>query len=434
MDRDGRGDRFALWLALVAAVALAVRVTYTLAVDPVVPEVSDANAYHLLADHLADGRGYIRPFDLTILHRVRFTAEFPPLLPALLAVPSLLGLDTVTGHRLVTCAVGAASVAVIGLLGRRVGGPAVGLVAAGIAAVHPMLFQADGVAMSESPYVGLVAGVLLLAIRALDRATPLRVGALGAAIGIAALARPEALLFLPLLGFPVAWQAGPAGRLRLAAVVALGTVAVVGPWTLRNAVRFGTVVPVSNNLGTVLAGANCDATYGGEQLGLWRYDCFGGFDLDGQDEAAAARAAARAGAGYARAHASRLPAVLLAREARTWGLWRPTQQVYMATLEGRTKRWETLGTRLHWVLLALAGAGAVVLHRRRRPPLWPLLTSVAVVTLTAAVTYGNQRFRAGAEPAIVVLAALTLVDAVRHLTGLAQDYGDGLYRVYLRCR
>ena len=413
MDREGGGDRFALGLAAVVVVALAVRVAYTLAVDPVVPEVGDANAYHLLADNLAAGRGYIRPFDLTILDRVRPTAEYPPLLPALLAVPSLVGIDTVTGHRLATCVVGAAAVALIGLLGRRVGGPAVGLVAAGIAALHPMLFQADAIVMPESPFVAAVAAVLLLAFRAADRPTPLRLGVLGAAVGLAALTRAEALLLLPLLGVPVAWRAGPSLRLRLVTVVVLGTVVVVGPWTLRNAVRLGAVVPVSNNLGTALAGANCDATYGGDQLGLWRYDCFGGFDLDEQDEAEAARAAAGDGLRYAHDHPARLPAVVLAREARTWGLWRPTQQVYVAALEGRTKRWETIGTRLHWVLLALAGTGAVVLHRRRRTPVWPLLAPVAVVVLAVAVTYGNQRFRAGAEPSIAVLAAVTLVTVVR---------------------
>jgi hypothetical protein len=40
---------------------------------------------------------------------------------------------------------------------------------------------------------------------------------------------------------------------------------------------------------------------------------------------------------------------------------------------------------------------------------WPLLSTVALVSLTTVLTYGNQRFRIAAEPALLVLAATGLV-------------------------
>jgi asparagine N-glycosylation enzyme membrane subunit Stt3 len=63
---------------------------------------------------------------------------------------------------------------------------------------------------------------------------------------------------------------------------------------------------------------------------------------------------------------------------------------------------------MYWLMLPLAIAGAFVLHRRR-VHLWPLLATAVTVCLVAALTYGQQRFRIAAEPAIIVLAAVTLV-------------------------
>ena len=415
-----RSDRrFALGLLAVAAVALVVRVGFAIVVDPQVAEVSDAGAYHLLGTHLAEGRGYIRPFDLTLLDQVRPTAEYPPLLPAVVAVSALAGIDGVDGQQLVLCLLGTCTVVVVGLLGRRVGGRAVGLVAAAIAACYPMLFQSDAVLMPETPFALLVATSLLLAHRAAAAPSAGRFLAAGAVVGLAALTRAEALLLAPLLFVPLALRLpGQPTRRRL--LLALGGVAgavlVVAPWTMRNAVRFdGALVPVSNNLGSALAGANCDKTWSTSQTGLWLYECFGGFDLTDQDEAEAAAAQRARGLEYVGDHLGRLPAVVAVREARTWGVHDIERQVLGESFEGRSLRWQTIGTRTWWVLAPLAAVGLVVALRRRRL-VWPLVSTFALVVITTAVTYGNQRFRVAAEPAVVVLAAVALVrlsDVVR---------------------
>lgn len=424
--------RFALGLAAIALVALAVRVAFAIGVDPQVAEVSDAGAYHLLGTHLAEGRGYIRPYDLTILGEVRPTAEYPPLLPAIIAAATLLGIDTVDGQQLVLCLLGTATVVVIGLLGRRVGGHAVGLVAAALAAGYPMLFQSDAILMPETPFALLVATSLLLAHRAATRPGLDRFAAAGAVIGLAALTRAEGLLLAPLLLVPLAVRLpGLATRRRI--ILGLAGLAaaamVVAPWTIRNAVRFdGAFIPVSNNLGTALDGANCDKTWSTSQTGLWLYECFGGFDLREQDEAEAAAFHRRRGIDYVGDHIGRLPVVLAVREARTWGAYDIDQQIVVESFEGRTVRWQTIGTRMWWALAPFAVAGLVVLVRRRRL-VWPLTSTLVLVVVTTAVTYGNQRFRVAAEPAVVVLAAVglvTLVDAVRRRgpTSRAGSTGD----------
>src|SRR5207248_8211225 len=109
-----RNRAFLFAILAIALVALAVRVVFVLVVDPKLPDPGDATAYHLLANNLADGRGYIRPFDFRILHITRPTAEYPPLFPALLAVPSFLGAKSVDAQRLLRCFVGTGTVVLVG--------------------------------------------------------------------------------------------------------------------------------------------------------------------------------------------------------------------------------------------------------------------------------------------------------------------------------
>ncbi len=428
---------FAPALAAIAVVALAVRIAFIVWVAPQVPTLGDATAYHLLAANLAHGRGYIRPFDDLLLHLRRPTAEYPPLFPLLLALPARLGAHSVEQQRIFLAFVGAGTVSLVGLLGRRVVSPAVGLIAAALAAVYPMLFLSEATLMAESLYVGLVALLLLCAYRAYDDPKPVRFVVLGAAIGLATLTRAEGILLGIVVVVPLAmWLRNLTARERIARIgVALGVaLVVVAPWTIRNAVRFHAFVPVSNNVATLIDGANCDATYGGSQIGLWRETfstldvglgpafaqaryCFVGFDIRDPhfDEAKAASADTRAGLRYARHHLGSLPKVAAVRVLRTWGLYAPSQQVNFESLEGRPRSWQLRGTQMYWVLLPLALVGAVLLRRRRRA-IWPLAATAITVTIVAATTYGQQRFRIAAEPAILVLAAVTIVELAGAVT------------------
>jgi len=194
VTEGARGDRFPAALAGVALAALVVRIAFVRVVRPKVPAIGDATAYHLLGEHLARGDGYIRPFDDVLLHRVRATAEYPPLFPVLLAIPTRLGAHSVEQQRIFLAFVGAGTVMLVGLLGRRVASAPVGLVAAALAALYPMLFLTEATLMAESLYVALTTTVLLLAYRAFDDPKPVRFAALGAAIGLAALTRAEGVL------------------------------------------------------------------------------------------------------------------------------------------------------------------------------------------------------------------------------------------------
>jgi hypothetical protein len=183
---------------------------------------------------------------------------------------------------------------------------------------------------------------------------------------------------------------------------------------------FDEFVPVSNSLVQIVDGANCRLTYSGPYLGSWRStfgnadargrECFEGFNSTepGFDEAKAAARSRRDGIDYITSHVGDLPKVAVARFLRTFGVFRPGQQTELEALEGRPLEWERAGTYVYWGLAALAIGGVVVLIRRRAT-IWPLVAALLTVAVSTVITYGTQRFRIAAEPAIVVFAAAALV-------------------------
>jgi 4-amino-4-deoxy-L-arabinose transferase-like glycosyltransferase len=314
--------------------------------------------------------------------------------------------------RYVFAVLGAATVAVVGLLGREVSGDAVGWIAAGLAAIYPHLWVNDGLVMSETLAAGLSATIVLLALRLLRRPSVGLAGALGAVCGVAALARAELALFVPLLVLPAVLVARAVSRPRRAALActALGAaLLVVAPWTVFNLTRFDEPVLISTNDGVGLAGSNCDVVYHGSDLGLWNAACLPPVRGDQSVQSAEYRSQ---GIDYVRAHLGRFPTVVLARIGRTWSVFRPLDVLSLNALEGRPRWVSGLGLAFYYPLLALAIGGVVVL-RRRHVRVWPLLVPAVVITLPALLTAGVSRYRVPAEVSIVVLAAVALV-AVGH--------------------
>jgi len=75
---------------------------------------------------------------------------------------------------------------------------------------------------------------------------------------------------------------------------------------------------------------------------------------------------------------------------------------------------------MYYVLVGASVVGVVVL-RRRRVPLTPLLAVLGAVALTVASVYGTTRFRAPAEVPIVLLGSVGLDAATRRVVGLVRE-------------
>ena len=393
-------------VAMIVVAAMALRLLYVLVLARHVPMAGDASFFHAEANLVAEGKGFIEPFVHTAYGIDVPTASHPPLYTLWLSLASLAGADGLLEHRSLGALTGGACIVVIALLGRRVGGDRVGLVAAGLAAVYPLLVAADGALMSESLYGLLVASVLLVGLRMLERPALGTAAAAGGLVGLAALTRGEALLLLPLLVLPLALRGGGSGgRFARAALACVACAVVLAPWTIRNASAFDRPTLIAHNDSTVLAGANCGPTYGGRDIGSWRFDCISERRTLREGEQAARWR--REGIDYAREHPSRLVVVVPVRMLRTWDLYQPRRQVEFA--ESRAKWAQQAGVAAYFLLVPLAAVGALGLWRRARPALLVLLSPAALVTISSAIGYGVPRFRHAFEPSLVVLAALGVV-------------------------
>jgi 4-amino-4-deoxy-L-arabinose transferase-like glycosyltransferase len=375
----------------VAVGALAIRIWAALTLDhPVVQ--GDAMTFHQVAQHLANGDGFRAAFEDVP------TAEHPPLWELVLAAADLVGGNGYTSHRLLGALIGTLTVVGTGLLGRRIAGDAVGLIAAALAAVNPMLWGADVSLMSEPLYGLLLVCALLVATRPASLRTA---AALGALIGLAALTRGEGVGLLVLLVVPLLWR-----RWRELAVAFAATALVIAPWTIRNLTTFDAPVLISTNANTVWIGANCHETYYGSLEGHWNFRCFEKI-RPGEDEAEWSVRQRSDGLEYAFDHAGRWPAVVKARLARTFELHDFGQSLYLNANEGRAVKPLRWGIRMTWVLLALSAVGVIVL-RRRGARMVEVLAPVVLVVVLSIVVYGMTRFRFAAEPSLCILAAASL--------------------------
>ena len=397
--------RFTIALGVVVAGALVVRLVYVLVRLRHEPLGGDSLYYSLQGHDLAHGRWFIEPYRFRLDHVTEPSAYHPPLFSLYLGVVSRLGADSFMAHRIAACVVGAAAVGAIGFLGRRLAGNRVGLLAAGIAALYPYLWINDAVVLSES-LLALITALMLLAAYAFWRIpSPWRAAALGAGVGLLALTRAEGVLLFALLALPVAfavpgldWR----GRLERIGVMALAALAFVLPWVAFNLARFEAPAYLSTGSGVTLVDSSCNAVYSGPFIGWWSFLCIP--DRISNDEAVNDRENREVALRYVRRHISDLPTVVTARVGRMWGVFRPLQT---ADLDGRGVNADRVGLAASYVLIPLAIGGLVML-RRRREPILPMLALGAMVTITAALFYGAVRFRVPADVAIVVCAAVAL--------------------------
>src|SRR3712207_2611144 len=174
---------FAGRLALIALAGLAVRLAWVWYMRHYTVE-GDALVYHLDAQHLADGLGFRRAFEVD-----EPTAEHPPLFIVLLAAFDLVGATGFNAHRVLLTGVGTTTVILIGLLGRTALGERVGLVAAGIAAAYPLLWAMDASLMSEVLYAPLITLTILAGFWHLRAPSWKKAALVGALIALSTLTR-----------------------------------------------------------------------------------------------------------------------------------------------------------------------------------------------------------------------------------------------------
>jgi 4-amino-4-deoxy-L-arabinose transferase-like glycosyltransferase len=421
-----RPRRFALGLTAITAGALLLRVFYVLAYTRYQNHaLYDSFWYYYTTLELHFGQFFRAPFSSHL------TAVHPPMTTLLLGAGTfIIGLHGgVTSPLLVMALLGSAVVACVGLLGRSVGGPWVGLTAAILAAVYPNFWMPSGIMMSETPAMLFMALILLAVVHLLRSPTVLAAVLLGLACGAEALTRAELILFVPGLLIPATLVARTPLRHRflLLGAALAATTLVLAPWVGRNMATFTDPTYISTGDGGVLLGANCPQTYSGPDIGLWSIACVLR-EHGGGDESVKSSRDQHAAVQYIEHHADRLPIVVLVRIAREWELYAPTQMAQSGGGEGRPAIASLAGLGFYYFLMPFGVAGVVIL-RRRRIAQWFLLVPAAVVTLISALFFALVRFRAPFEVCLVVLAAPAIVLLVQRLRNAGREPRSPSHRV-----
>jgi 4-amino-4-deoxy-L-arabinose transferase-like glycosyltransferase len=404
---------FRIWLTGIVSFATAFRVGYVLIFTRFQNQrIYDALWYQLTAEQFRLGQFFRVP------ESTPPTAAHPPMTSLLLGLVNLVipfGKGT-TIPRLTEAVLGGLVVLFVGIVGRDIAGPKVGLVAAGLAALAPDFWMPSGIVMSETPAMLIMALILLSIVRYIRSPGLTRAALIGLACAAETLVRAELVLFVPALLLPtiLGLRTEPLRR-RMGqlgcALLMFGV--LLAPWVARNLVSFTDATYVSTGNGLALLGANCNQTYYGSQLGSWSFACATSKPGSG-DESVQSERDEQSAVRYARGHLSRLPVVMLARIGREWGFYRPAEDANIELGEGRPAPATDAGTIFYYFMLGLGIAG-VVLFRRRHIRQWFLLVPAGVLTFVSALVYGLVRFRAPFEVCLAILAAGAVVRVAERL-------------------
>jgi hypothetical protein len=364
--------------------------------------LNDSLYYSLQARQLAHGMWFREAFS------DQPGAEHGPLTSTLMAIVSW-GSDPVNRQRMITVACGTATVAIIGVIGRRIGGDRVGLIAAAVAAVYPNLWINDGLVMSESVSCLMISLALWALLTWVSRPRLLTAALTGVAMGLGMLARSEVALFVPAAA-AVMWVVGRRSGIRSSTHMATATgvaIALILPWMIFNFGRFDRPVFLTTNEGPAWLGANCDETYYGPAPGGWSLFCVVNDPGTQPNEDTSERSARqrREAVSYARHHLTRVPLVVVQRLGRSLDVFALDNLVHADVGEERERLGSWAGIVSFWVLAPTAVFGATMVRRRDRAV---LLIPVLIAVTATIVIYGGHRIRSSAEPSIVVFAAVAI--------------------------
>jgi hypothetical protein len=420
-------DRRARWaLAGIVAVAAVLRLAWvTQVANPT--ELRDPVFYMVLGEHTANGHGWTYP--TRDLSGYEPTAYYPPGYPMMLAALFwVVGLwpGDVSYFGTAVAANVVLSVVLVGLiflLGRRLAGVRVGLVAAAATAVWPNLVFHSGVVLTETLFLVLFVLLFLVALatpavaRAPGRA---RLATVGVLLGLVGLVRPVSLVVAPLL-LLLWWSGGVARAVRRTALVAGATVLVILPWAVFSSVRMESPVLLSLNFGDNLCIGYREGATGGFSLAS---ECFDGYERYDRPEYETRRQSDNIERALTYIRENPIDAFSPVPDRARFTLQHDydglqaagdygTQPVFG---EATVDRVADLADWYYWALSALAIAGVVIVVRRgewadRRWQVFVLAAPVGL--LSPLLTFGDPRFKMGIYPAVALCAAVAVVTLAR---------------------
>ena len=405
---------------MILAVALAARLAYVLLTPRYVP-LHDDRAFDRLALGVARTGAYPDVGGHPTAYR---PPGFTYVLGGLYALAGP-GHARIVAARLFQVAVGTGIVAALGALAQRLFGRRAALGTMAVAALYPPLIGVGAALVSEPQTVLLELGAVLavLAWRS-DHCLRWAVVA-GVAAGALALTRSNAFVVIPALAAGLAVRRRGRSRLsvvRAPALMIAAAVAIVVPWTVRNAVVMRSFIPVSDETGGTLAGTyNPVSAHDRAAPAFWHllsqippYQRATEALARGPEPAFQSRLLHLA-LGYIGAHPLYPFTVAWNNALRIADLTGAGPARYGASLVGITSPvFADLCMYAIWAVLLLAVAGAVLNRVRGRVPgfVW---AAAALLLLSVVLVNGESpRLRIPIDPFLLLLAGAALAEISRY--------------------
>ena len=358
---------------------------------------SDYGQYADIARNLVAGNGFV----LYNQPNIRRAPGFPVFVAGIYAVFGESTRAVIVANSLLTIGI----VLLTGMLGRRIAGERVGLVAACLVAINPVQVKYGLAPLSEPLFTLLVvAGIVVLTPFA-NQFNWKRAAVGGVLIGLACLVRSSILILPAFLGAWWLWRLRWSGIV-MTAVFTMAMLSVIAPWTARNWVVTGTLVPVNKMDGiTFITSNNRYVLEDREYLGAvymqvptakgmhnWRQSPREQVEIDEIDK--------RTALTFIYDNLDRMPYLVTMKFARFFSL-----------LTRIPIHLKIILYSLDVVFVPISIIGVVILFQNRRWAIGPSLAFVVATMVAVAIFWGDSRFRFPIVPYYTIFASVALSKA-----------------------
>ena len=416
MNRTLIAAATSLWL--IVAAAAATRAAYTwkelreipaeaLASVPFEQETGN------IAFALASGRGFSSPTRGDTGPTAWLTPVYPVLLAGIFRLFGIFTLHSFCAAAALNIVFSVATCAPLYFAGKRIGGVAVGSVAAWLWVFFPSAIVIPFQWIWDTSLAALLAATILWATFAIAGSRRLRDWCVyGLLWGLALLTNPALGSLLPFLLGWLLWRARPAERGYLARPALAAAIAILCciPWTIRNEVVFHRFIPLRSNFPFELwmgnnevfddrsANINARITRYGEAR---RYGQLG--------ETAFMQEKWNLAAEFIRTHKRLELRLTWWRFKMFWlGSFHPLQDFQNADSE-----WIRAIFIVNFLTALGGAAGIAVMFRRRSPFAFPAAAFVVVFPLVYYFAHASLRYRHPIDPVILLLAGVAVASGLR---------------------
>lgn len=407
-----------------------------------------------VAYNLTTGHGYVAQFDaweydklarnLIQYHCFCFTPGVPsisraPLWPWIIGVIYWLWGTNNLNARLFLSVLGSGTCVIVYLFACNLFGRRYGLIAGLIAVIYPNLFIYDGWLYSESVYTFFYVSFAYSLYRFQKTRGKRWIVFSALSLGFSMLARQNGMFTIALLivfALIVGWKHIMSWRKAISSTVLMIVLAslIVLPWSIRNYLETGYIVPVATGGSTVLAGAYNDTVFTNPFLGAigtWvppdmaqpriqeTQPCCNLTGENSNQEAYAFH--------WMLTHWHSMPRLLILHFIN---IWRPISPDGASPASQFPERLSSKVIKMALrfippVLYAFGLVGLVGLWRHKWHDLLTISLTIGLTIVQCVALYGSVRFRAPIEPMLIILATGGLAWIIQQLFTRRRKPGEG---------